>query len=310
MRLPDPAPAIAVLIACYNEEKTIASVVRAFRQALPAAAIYVYDNNSTDQTRQLAAQAGAMVRGERRQGKGHVLRRMFADIASDVYIVVDGDDTYDASAAPAMVELLDREGLAMVVGRRVPTSAGAYRSGHNLGNKLFTGAVGWIFGHSFTDILSGYRVLSRRFVKSFPAFGGGFEIETELSVHALTLALPVMEVDTAYRPRAEGSASKLRTCRDGLRILRTILHLVRNERPFAFFGLIGAALILSALVLVYPIVVTFLETGLVPRFPTAILATGMVLSGLLSVSCGLVLDTVTEGRREAKALAYLAAGRG
>ncbi len=297
---------IAVMIPCYNEAATIGAVVRDFRRHLPEADIYVYDNNSSDQTGLVAEEAGAIVRVETQQGKGHVVRRMLSDIDADVYLMVDGDDTYDAAVAPRMARMIVEQNLAMVVGRRVHEQAEAYRPGHVLGNRLFTGAVKRLFGRTFTDILSGYRALSRRFVKSFPLASAGFEVETELTVHALTLKLPVAEIDTAYRMRPEGSVSKLSTYTDGFRILYMILQLFRSERPQLFFSVIGCFLLLFSIVLAYPLVVTFLETGLVPRFPTAILATGTALSGLLSFSSGLILDTVTQGRREAKQLAYLA----
>jgi glycosyltransferase involved in cell wall biosynthesis len=296
---------VAVLIPCYNEEKTIAAVVRDFRKALPAAAIYVYDNNSTDRTRVEACQAGAIVRRETVQGKGWVVRRMFADIEADYYVLVDGDDTYDASVAPDMVGMVQQENLAMLVGRRVHESAGAYRPGHMLGNKLFTGSVAALFGRSFTDIFSGYRVFSRAFVKSFPVFSGGFEIETELTVHALTLGLPISEVSTTYRERPMGSSSKLNTYRDGIRILWIIFVLFKNEKPLSFCCILGTLCLGMSVLLAYPIVVTFLETGLVPRFPTAILATGLALYALIMFACGLILDIVTKGRREMKLLSYL-----
>jgi glycosyltransferase involved in cell wall biosynthesis len=297
--------AVAVVIPCYNEEKTIGRVVRDFRAALPFAQIYVYDNNSTDRTSADAAEAGALVRKEVRQGKGNVVRRMFADIDASAYVLVDGDGTYDAANAAGMLELLQKERLAMIVGRRVEESASAYRSWHLVGNRLLTGSVAWLFGTSFSDILSGYRVFSRAFVKSFPAFSGGFEIETELTVHALTLGLPVAEVPTRYGARPEGSESKLSTYRDGCRIVWTIFNLFKNEKPLVFFFLLGGLLLLGSLGLAYPLVVTFLETRLVPRFPTAILCTGLAVSSLLMFSCGLILDTVTKGRRETKRLAYL-----
>ncbi len=297
---------IAVIIPCYNEAATIAAVVRDFRRHLPQADIYVYDNNSTDETSRVAEEAGAIVRLETQQGKGHVVRRMLSDIDADIYVMVDGDDTYDAAAAPRMARMIAEQNLAMVVARRVHGQAEAYRPGHVLGNKLFTGAVERLFGRTFTDILSGYRALSRRFVKSFPLASAGFEVETELSVHALTLKLPVAEIDAEYRMRPEGSVSKLSTYADGFRILYMILRLLRSERPQLFFSVIGCFLMLFSIVLAYPLLITFLETGLVPRFPTAILATGTALSGLLSFCSGLILDTVTQGRREAKQLAYLA----
>ncbi len=300
---------VAVLIPCYNEEKTIAAVVNAFGQALPDASIYVYDNNSADATREEAQRAGAIVRQETTQGKGWVVRRMFADIEADYYVLVDGDDTYDASIAPRMVDALRDESLAMVVGRRIHESADAYRPGHVLGNKLFTGSVAALFGSRFTDILSGYRVFSRPFVKSFPVFSGGFEIETELTVHALTLGLPICEIATSYKERPVGSASKLNTYRDGIRILWMIFKLFKNEKPLIFFALLGVICLALAVLLAYPLVITFLETGLVPRFPTAILATGLALYALIMFACGLILDTVTKGRREMKLLSYLNAGR-
>jgi glycosyltransferase involved in cell wall biosynthesis len=308
-----PAPKasrVAVLVPCFNEEKTIASVVRDFYTSLPDARVYVYDNNSSDGTWREAETAGAEVRAEPMQGKGWVVRRMFADIEADFYVLVDGDGTYDASVAPKMVELAEARHLAMVVGRREHESADAYRRGHVLGNRLFTRAVTWLFGTSLTDILSGYRVLSRPFVKSFPVFAGGFEIETELTVHALTLGLPIAEILTRYRERPQGSASKLSTYGDGIRILWMILTLFKNEKPLMFFSVLGSVFLLTSLILAYPVVVTFLETGLVPRFPTAILSTGLAVYALIMYACGVILDTVTKGRQEAKLLAYLNAGKG
>jgi glycosyltransferase involved in cell wall biosynthesis len=281
--------------------------VRAFFEALPDAKIYVYDNNSTDQTVLCARKAGAIVRKEAHQGKGNVVRRMFADIDADVYVLVDGDNTYHVPSVCTMVEKLVEEKLDMVVGCRLAAyDQAAFRRGHRFGNDLLTGFVGLLFGRSFSDILSGYRVFSRRFVKSFPALATGFEIETELTVHALELRMPIAEVETPYGSRAAGSESKLRTYRDGLRILRTIFRLFKGERPLAFFSIVFAALALLAFVLAYPIVVTYLETGLVPRFPTAILATGIMLLAFLSLASGFILDTVTHGRREMKRLFYLA----
>ncbi|MFN0106122.1 MAG: glycosyltransferase family 2 protein [Bryobacteraceae bacterium] len=304
-----PGPRIAVLIPCYNEEAAIASVVKDFRQALPAADIYVYDNNSKDRTGDIAAAAGAVVRNESQQGKGNVMRRMLSEIDADVLVTVDGDDTYDAASAPALVRALVDNRLAMVVARRVHTEKEAYRRGHVLGNLMFTRSVEWLFGRTFTDILSGYRVFSRAFVQSFPTASRGFEIETELTVHALTLNLPVQEIDTPYKSRPEGSVSKLNTYRDGWRILLMILRLFRTERPQLFYTLIGVFLLAVAIILIIPIVIAFLKTGLVLRFPTAILSTGIAISALLSFACGLILDTVTQGRREAKMLAYLACPR-
>jgi glycosyltransferase involved in cell wall biosynthesis len=296
---------IAVLLPCYNEEAAIGQTVAAFRAALPDAAVYVYDNNSGDRTREVAAAAGAIVRDERMQGKGHVVRRMFADVEADVYLMADGDATYDATVAPELVRRLVEERLDMVVGARKSEVEEAYRRGHRLGNRLFTGILASLFGRSFTDIFSGYRVFSRRFVKSFPALSRGFETETEISVHALELAMPVAEVVTAYGARPEGSHSKLSTYRDGWRIARTILHLFRIERPVLFYGGFAAFLAALAVVLAVPLVVTYAETGLVPRFPTAILVTGLMVVATISFAVGLILDTVVRGRREVRRLAYL-----
>ncbi|MBW0008169.1 MAG: glycosyltransferase [Sphingomonas sp.] len=296
---------MAVLLPCYNEEAAIAATVAGFRAALPGAIVYVYDNNSRDRTREVAAEAGATVRTERQQGKGHVVRRMFADIDADVYVMADGDLTYDPKSAPQMVDLLLAEQFDMVVGTRRHEEKDAYRGGHVLGNKLFTGLLSGLFGRSFTDIFSGYRVFSRRFVKSFPVLSSGFEIETEMSVHALELRMPVGEIETAYGARPEGSASKLSTFSDGWRILKTIVTLYRVERPVLFYGTIGALLVALAIVLAIPLVITYFQTGLVPRFPTAILVTGMTIVAVLCFFTGLILDTVTRGRRELRRLAYL-----
>ena len=297
---------IAVLLPCYNEEAAISQTVAGFRSALPTATIYVYDNNSSDRTVELARAAGATVRTERQQGKGHVVRRMFADVDADIYVMADGDLTYDPKAAPDMVRMLVDEELDMVVGTRQHEAKDAYRGGHVIGNRLFTRLLAGLFGRSFTDIFSGYRVFSRRFVKSFPVLSEGFEIETEMSVHALELRMPVGEVETAYGARPEGSASKLSTYRDGWRILRTIGTLYRVERPVLFYGGLGALLFAAAIILAIPLILTYLDTGLVPRLPTAILVTGMVIVGVLSFFAGLILDTVTRGRREMRRLAYLA----
>ena len=302
----DDSLRIAVILPCYNEEAAIAETVAGFRAALPTATIHVYDNNSGDRTIEIARSAGAVVRTERQQGKGHVVRRMFADIDADIYVMADGDLTYDPKAAPEMVRMLLDEQLDMVVGTRQHEVAEAYRGGHVIGNRLFTGLLSRLFGRSFTDIFSGYRVFSRRFVKSFPALSQGFEIETEISVHALELRMPVGELVTSYGARPEGSASKLSTYRDGWRILTTIGTLYRIERPVLFYGTIAALLTLVAIVISVPLLVTYLDTGLVPRFPTAILATGMVIVAVLSFFAGLILDTVTRGRREVRRLAYLA----
>ncbi|MCH4892251.1 MULTISPECIES: glycosyltransferase family 2 protein [unclassified Sphingomonas] len=300
------APRIAVILPCYNEEAAIAQTIAGFRRALPDAAIYVYDNNSADRTVEVARAAGAVVRTERMQGKGNVVRRMFADVDADIYVMADGDATYDSAAAPAMVHRLVDEQLDMVVGARISDHADAYRRGHVLGNRMMTGILARLFGRSFTDIFSGYRVFSRRFVKSFPVLSAGFEIETEISVHALELKMPVGEVPTAYFARPEGSQSKLSTYRDGLRILRTITTLYRIERPLWFFGGFGALLALAAILLAIPLFITFFQTGEVPRFPTAILATGLMILAFLSFFAGLILDTVVRGRREVRRLAYLA----
>ena len=297
---------IAVLVPCYNEEAAVARVIGDFRARLPDAAIYVYDNNSTDHTVEIARAAGATVRREPRQGKGHVVRRMFGDVDADVYVLVDGDATYDAASVNAMIARLLDGGLDMVVGVRRDQQPEAYRPGHRFGNRLLTGFVARVFGAAFADMLSGYRVFSRRFVKSFPALSGGFEIETELTVHALNLELPVAEIETPYFARLQGSVSKLSTWGDGLRILRTIVRLYRAERPLPFFCGVGALLGLAALVLAIPVFVTYAELGIVPRLPTAVLSTGLMILACLAVACGLVLDTVTRGRREMKMLAYLA----
>ncbi|MCC6719042.1 MAG: glycosyltransferase [Acetobacteraceae bacterium] len=305
-RLAGRAPRIAVIVPCYNEAVAIPKVVADFRAALPDAAIYVYDNNSRDGTVAAARAAGAIVRRETLQGKGNVIRRAFADVDAELYVLVDGDDTYDAAAAPAMVELLLRDGLDMVNGARVTDIAKAYRPGHRLGNLVLTGMVRAVFGDRISDMLSGYRVFSRRFVKSFPALAGGFETETEFTVHALDLRMPVGEVATAYRDRPAGSVSKLRTYSDGARILRTIVVLVKEERPLQFFAICGLVLLAAAILLGAPVVAEFLHTGLVPRLPTAVLAMGLVLIAALSFACGLVLDSVARGRKEVKRLAYLA----
>jgi glycosyltransferase involved in cell wall biosynthesis len=298
-------PRIAVLVPCFNEEAAVATVIADFRKALPAAEIFVYDNNSSDRTVAVARDAGAEVRSERRQGKGHVVRRMFADVDADIYVLVDGDATYDAASAPRMIDALLSGRLDMVVGLRVDQAVAAWRPGHRTGNRLLTGFLSSVFGQAFKDILSGYRVFSRRFVKSFPVLSDGFEIETELSVHALELALPVSEIETPYYARPEGSVSKLNTWRDGLRILGTILRLYRSEKPLRFFTAIGVFLTVVSVGLAIPIIVTYLEEGVVPRLPTAVLSMGLVILAMLSVTSGLVLDTVTRGRREMKLLAYL-----
>lgn len=298
-------PRVAVLLPCYNEAAAIAQTIAGFRAALPDAIIYVYDNNSADETRAVAAAAGAVVRTEKMQGKGNVVRRMFADIDADVYVMADGDATYEAAVAPALVKQMLDENLDMVVGARKSEVEAAYRRGHKLGNAMLTGMLTQLFGRSFSDILSGYRVFSRRFVKSFPVLSSGFEIETEISVHALELRMPVAEQITAYAARPEGSTSKLNTYRDGFRILNTIITLFRIERPMLFFGGIGLLFALVALILAVPLIMTYMHTGLVPRLPTAVLVVGLMIIAALSFTCGLILDTVVRGRREVRRLAYL-----
>lgn len=297
---------VAVIVPCYNEAITIAQVIRDFRAALPNAQIHVYDNNSTDGTADIARAEGAQVRHVGLQGKAQVMRRLFADVDAEVYLMVDGDDTYHAASAPRLVEAVLARGADMVVGVRESTAELAYRPGHVLGNRLLTGFLSWLFGRPCKDILSGYRALSRRCVKSFPVLSTGFGIEAELTVHALEMSMPIAEVGTPYKERPEGSVSKLSTWRDGFRVLWTILRLFVAERPLLFYGLISGLLAFVSIVLAVPLLGTYLDTGLVPRFPTAILATGLGLLSALSLTAGLVLDTVTRGRREKKMLAYLA----
>ncbi len=301
-----PLPEIAVLIPCHNEEQTIAKVIQSFRQAIPGSSIYVYDNNSTDGTYAVATRNGATVYREPLQGKGNVVRRMFCDIEADLYVLVDGDDTYEAASAPTMIRALVDEQLDMVNGRRVTEIVAAYRPGHRLGNTMFTSIVRSVFGSRIKDMLSGYRVFSRRFVKSFPVLSSGFEIETELTIHALDLAMPLGEIDTPYRDRPQGSTSKLRTYRDGIHISRTIVSLIKEIRPLEFFMVVAAVLLVVGLILGFPIIVEYRRTHLVPRFPTAILTTGIMTIAVISGFCGLVLDSVSKGRREMKRLAYLA----
>lgn len=296
---------IAVLVPCLNEELTVGKTVAAFREALPSATVYVYDNKSTDRTIDVAEAAGAVVRCEPRQGKGNVIRRMFGDIDADIFVLVDGDATYEAEAAPRMVRRAIEENLDFVNGARVSHSMDAYRRGHRLGNYVLTALVRNIFGRQFSDILSGYKIFSRRYVKSFPAMSRGFEIETELTVHALELRMPSAEELTSYSERPSGSLSKLKTFRDGGRILRLIFDLVRNERPLQFFGLAGVALILTAIALAVPLAETYFQTGLVPRLPTAVLAVGLIVIGVLSCLAGLILDVVARMRKEMMRLAYL-----
>lgn len=297
---------VAVLVPCYNEEAAIAKVVTDFRAALPGATIYVYDNNSRDQTIARAVQAGAVVRSERRQGKGNVVRRMFADINADIYVLVDGDDTYDAAASADMVDRLVEDGVDLLTARRIHTQASAYRPGHVFGNKMLTGLTATLFNVNMPDMLSGYRVFSRRFVKSFPFTAEGFAIETELTIHAVRLMMPMAEMDTAYKERAVGSLSKLSTFKDGFRILGMIVYLAREERPLMFFSLVAALFAAVSLFIGIPVVGEFLETGAVPRLPTAVLSMGLMVIACLAITAGLILDTVTRGRWEAKRMAYLA----
>jgi glycosyltransferase involved in cell wall biosynthesis len=296
---------IAVLLPCHNEAVTIAKVVADFRRVLPDAGIFVYDNNSTDGTAAAAASAGAVVRYETIQGKGNVVRRMFADVQADIYVLVDGDDTYQASAAPEMIRLLVDNQLDMVNAVRVTEVEAAYRPGHRFGNVVLTAIVRWIFGDRIRDMLSGYRVFSRRFVKSFPALASGFETETEFTVHALELNMPVGQVIAAYKDRPAGSASKLRTYSDGLRILRAIVMLVKERQPLPFFASIALALLVVGVGVSVPVIRDYLRTGLVPRLPTAVLSAAIVELSVLSLVCGLILDSVARGRKEATRLAYL-----
>lgn len=297
---------IAVILPCYNEEQAIVKVISEFQQALPEAVIHVFDNNSTDRTTEVSRAAGARVSHVALQGKGNVVRRMFADVEADIYLMTDGDCTYDVSVARSLVEKLLDENLDMVVGCRVDRGeAENYRRGHRLGNQMLTGSVRRIFGGQFTDMLSGYRVFSRRFVKSFPALARGFEIETELTVHALELRMPCGEVETKYGSRPEESESKLSTYRDGFRILKTIGRLYMVERPLEFFSIISFILAVLSIAIAIPVFQEYFATGLVPRLPTAVLATGLMLSALLSFGCGLLLDNVTRGRQELRRFSYL-----
>lgn len=299
---------IAVVLPCYNEEAAIGAVLEEFAQALPEARVYVFDNNSTDGTAATARAAGAPVIHVGHKGKGNVVRRMFADVDADVYVMVDGDATYDVSDIRRHIDRLLENRLDMLVGCRRDdgSNEATYRRGHRWGNVALTRFVGWLFGGAFSDMLSGYRVFSRRYVKSFPAAARGFEIETELTVHALELRMPIAEADIHYRARPEGSASKLSTYRDGWRILKTISRLFISERPLTFFSGVGALLALLSVLISIPVFLTYFQTGLVPRFPTAILSVGLMLSAMLSLVCGVVLHTVTIGRQEAKRFAYLA----
>jgi glycosyltransferase involved in cell wall biosynthesis len=299
-------PTIAVLIPCYNEQATIREVIAAFRTHVPGCVTFVYDNGSTDGTVMAAKEAGAVVRTEPLRGKGNVVRRMFADVEADIYVLVDGDSTYDAASAPRLIDALVAESLDLVSAARVDTVGGAYRPGHRFGNWLLTATVASLFGKRFSDMLSGYRVMSRRFVKSFPALSAGFEIETELTVHALQLRVPIAEIPIPYRERPAGSFSKLRTFRDGARILGTIASLLKEERPMTFFGAAGAIAATLSIALAIPLAREYMRTGLVPRLPTAVLATGLMIVACLSFTCGLILQTVTRGRLELKRLHYFA----
>ena len=298
-------PIVAVLIPCYNEAVAVSKVIEDFQRALPSATIFVYDNASTDDTARIARDAGAIVREVPLRGKGNVVRQMFADIEADVYVLVDGDDTYDAAVAPILIERLLTRSLDMVNGARISDEEDAYRPGHRLGNRLLSGLVSLIFGRQLSDLLSGYRVFSRRFVKSFPALASGFEIETEFSVHALQLRMPIAELPTKYKERPEGSVSKLNTFEDGLRILRTIVVLVKEEKPLAFFTAVAVLLSAIGMVLGVPVIIEFMETGLVLRLPTAVLAASLMILAFLSLTCGMILDSVSRGRMELKRLHYL-----
>lgn len=299
---------IAILIPCLNEEVTIAKVIGDFKNAVPSADIYVCDNGSTDNTVSTAADAGAVVISEKMRGKGNAIRRLFADVEADVYVMIDGDDTYDASRAPELINAVTSQGMDMVYGVRIAGQQvqEAYRPGHVFGNKVLTSLVTWTFSSPVSDMLSGYRAMSRRFVKSFPAHSSGFEIETELTIHALELRTPTAEIETAYGGRPENSSSKLSTWKDGIRILLTIVELVKTERPLFFFSWLGVALAVMAVGIAIPqIILPWLETDTVARIATAVLVTGMILIAFLSFSIGLVLDTVTRGRREVKRMSYL-----
>ena len=298
---------VAVLVPCYNEEATVGEVVREFSRVLPNAVVYVYDNNSSDRTAEIAAEAGAVVREERHQGKGNVVRRMFADVDADIYVMVDGDMTYDAPSAPEMIRRLTTDNLDMVVGTRLDSDKkGQFRTGHYWGNIAMTRFVSMLFGARLTDIFSGYRVFSRRYAKSFPAVAEGFEVEAALTIHALQLRMPVAEMATPYWARPSGSESKLRTYRDGLRVLWAIAVLFKELRPLLFFTIWAVVLATFSVVLAYPIFLTYLQTGLVPRFPTAVAAAGSMILAFISLNCGLILDSVSRGRQEARLLAYLA----
>lgn len=299
---------IAVLIPCYNEALTIQTVISDFRAALPEASIYVYDNRSTDNTLSLAKSANAQVKEVHLRGKGQVVRRMFTEIEADIYILVDGDATYDAPSAPRAIALLKEQSLDMIVCTRTPKDKSAFPRGHSFGNRWFTQAVNILFNSHFHDILSGYRVLSRRFVKSFPIISQGFEIEAEITIHAMQLGVPVAEINTPYAERPVGSTSKLRTLRDGFKILKRVLSLFFYFRPLLFFTVFFLGLSISSLVLGLPIVTYFLEHNTVPRLPTALLAASLGLLACMSLLCGIILDSISRSRQEAKRCWYLLAG--
>jgi hypothetical protein len=300
------APRVAVVLPCHNEAASIARVVGEFKAALPEARVIVFDNASSDETAVIAREAGAEVFFEPRPGKGNVVRRMFADIDADIYVMADGDGTYDAASAPRLVAAVAESNVDMVVGARAEIFDEAHRRGHAIGNLVFNRLYTALFGAGFADIFSGYRAFSRRFVKSFPALSSGFEIETELSVHASQLRLPTAEIFLPYGKRQEGSPSKLRTIRDGARILRTFALLLKETRPALFFGSLAGATMLAAVVLAAPILATYAETGLVPRLPTVILCTGLALCAALMGVCGLILDSLARARVEQKRILYLA----
>lgn len=300
-----PAPSIAAIVPCYNEEAAIAQVIADLRAAVPEMTIYVYDNNSSDDTAHVAAEAGAIVRHESRKGKGNVVRRAFADVDADIYVLIDGDDTYATADLPTMIAELQSGPYDHILGVRRQTTTTAYRPGHELGNRGFNWFVGSVFNSPVSDMLSGYRVFSRRFVKSFPALSREFEIETELTVHAMSLRVPQMEVPVGFKDRPDGSESKLRTYHDGFRILSLIIGLIRHERPMMFYGVVGTLLMLVGLLVGLPVVIEFFDTGLVPRLPTAVLALGISLLAVLSWMTGLVLDGVLKSRREFSRLNYL-----
>ena len=298
---------IAAIVPCYNEEAAVATVVHDLKAAVPGMQVYVYDNASTDRTAEVAAAAGAIVRSERRKGKGNVVRRAFGDVDADVYLLIDGDDTYEAAAAERMIRTLVDEQLDHVLGVRTQPEGveSAYRPGHETGNRLFNRLVGWLFGEPVTDMLSGYRIFSKRFVKSFPALSREFEIETELTVHSMRLRVPQREVQVGFKDRPEGSESKLRTYHDGFRILNLIAQLVRWERPLFFYSLLAALLVLVGFALGVPVIVDYAQTGLVPRLPTALLATAFVLLGVLAALAGMIFAGALRARLEAARLAYL-----